>query len=62
MTGTIPRPALFAWILAATIALALGVASYARAVNLAPNPGFETACAAAPCNWSALVSIAVYFA
>ena len=51
MRGILARPMLFAWSLALAVALVLGFASSARAANLAPNPGFETACPPAPCNW-----------
>jgi hypothetical protein len=39
-------------LLAAVSAVALMTASAASAVNIAPNPGFETDCAGTPCQWS----------
>ncbi len=46
---------LFVSVFALAAALVLGVGS-AQAANLVQNPGFETACGSAPCNWTAVGS------
>jgi hypothetical protein len=50
--GAPAKSSLFVSCLALAAVLVLGLASSARAANLAPNPGFETACGNIPCNWT----------